>query len=759
MTEFITKYRWLIIFISLSLGIAGLILIPFAETDPEIRNYVPEDMISREATDSVEKVFGGQDMLIVLFSDSLILIPENLEVIEKTDKSISKLEGAGTINSLFSARNIKSEEGMMIVDPLIKEIPTTPEELKSLEDAISENRFARNIVISSDFTTAAITANLNKNIPEHLILSQVDSIISSQKSKADILTGGLPIIRKFILKDVNQDAVVLIPLALIIMLTILKISLGEWKSVMIPFSVVILSTAFSIGLFPLLGWKISIISLLLPVIIIAVANNYGIYLVSGYQLLDPPTSKESRFLNIRALYGLLNMPILFSGLTTVAGTLGLLSHSIIPARQLGWLSSIGITLALLMSLLLVPALIYISPPSKRKSRKKSGKDILDRAIGKISEDIISNPGRVLIISALVTIAFSSGISLLKIDTDQEHYFPAGHPVRKASEIINSRFGGSQTISVMINAEIKDPDVMHMIDDLTIKLRDMDGVGNVLSISDVVREMSKALYDPEEDGYDKIPVSQEAIAQMFELYYMSGEPDDFSQLMDFDNKNAHIIVRISDPSYRIIREIQNEIETFTKDFSSRVTVGGYAIIMADFSRKIINGQILSLAVALVTVFILLSIIFRSVRGGLTGSIPLAASIIIQFGAMGAGGIAIDAATALLSSIMIGVGVDFTIQFLWRYKVELESGKSHSESIIRTFQTTGRSIAINALSVMAGFSATFFSGFLSIRYFGYMVLISIGSCFLFAVIVIPAFMLYFKPQFIEPKYSPGKTKENN
>ncbi len=181
-------------------------------------------------------------------------------------------------------------------------------------------------------------------------------------------------------------------------------------------------------------------------------------------------------------------------------------------------------------------------------------------------------------------------------------------------------------------------------------------------------------------------------------------------------------------------------------------------MDEFAQKIIKGQVSSLAFALLTVFILLSIIFKSVRGGLIGSVPLAASILIQFGAMGLMGIAIDSATALLSSIMIGVGVDFTIQFLWRYNHELKNGLSFQEATGKTFRTTGRSIIINALGVMSGFSATFFSGFLSIRFFGYMILLSIGSCLLYAIIIMPALMLWFKPKFIEADLNNSNKKKD-
>ncbi|MCK7533560.1 MAG: MMPL family transporter [Marinilabiliales bacterium] len=108
----------------------------------------------------------------------------------------------------------------------------------------------------------------------------------------------------------------------------------------------------------------------------------------------------------------------------------------------------------------------------------------------------------------------------------------------------------------------------------------------------------------------------------------------------------------------------------------------------------------------------------------------------------------------------MGVDFTIQYLWRYNSELKKGATRQEAISTTYRTTGRSIVINALSVMAGFSATFVSGFLSIRFFGYLTLLAIGSCLLYAIIVMPAFMLYFKPSFIEANLKRiNKNKEKN
>jgi predicted RND superfamily exporter protein len=126
-------------------------------------------------------------------------------------------------------------------------------------------------------------------------------------------------------------------------------------------------------------------------------------------------------------------------------------------------------------------------------------------------------------------------------------------------------------------------------------------------------------------------------------------------------------------------------------------------------------------------------------------------------MGYTGIALDAATALLSSIMIGVGVDFTIQYIWCFNLHINAGLSYPEAISTAMRTIGRSIIINALSVMAGFSALIFSGFTSIRFFGYLVLISIGSCLVGALVIIPAFLMKYKPGFIGFEAEKKKTEK--
>lgn len=312
MANFIIKYYRQIIIICILLGLGFGSLVPFSKTDPEIRNYVPSTMESRILTDKIETEFGIQDIVMVIFRDSTVLTSDNLNRIKQIDRDISRLSGVTSRISPFTVRTITSTEGMMTADPLITRIPSDPEGFAELEDEILKNRFARDIVISSDMTTASITATINQAEPESATLHKIDSIIAVHAGGSEILTGGLPYIRQHIMKDVNRDALILVPIALLLMLIVLKLNLNDWRSVLMPFSVVLFSTAICTGMIPLLDWRLSIISLLVPVILIAVANNYGIYLVTRFQEITQRKDGTSPGNMLKELTGSLNMPILLA---------------------------------------------------------------------------------------------------------------------------------------------------------------------------------------------------------------------------------------------------------------------------------------------------------------------------------------------------------------------------------------------------------------------------------------------------------------
>jgi hypothetical protein len=753
--EFILKYRWLIIVLSIVIPVTVGLQIFRAEIDPDLEKYIPSDMVSRINTQEIEEIFGGDELLILVIEADDVLNPETLKRIKSIRKDLSKLEEVDQIMSLFDVKNLKNDGGTLVTESFFESIPETKEEIENIRRDLSESYMAKDIVVSGDFTLATIILSLGDNVQDEEIISKMGNIINENPGDEKIYLGGLPYMKSVISKDIAGDMKKLMIIGLVIMLVMLYVFLRDIRGVLLPFIVVILSIIFSIGLLPLMGWKLSIISLLLPILLIAIANNYGIHLIAKYQEITGSDGTLSKEKLAKEIFSNLKIPIFLTGITTVAGFLSLLTHRMIPAKQLGIISAIGIAFALILSLCFIPAVLsFMKRPKMARSQKNGNKRMLDRLLEKIAISVTAKPLRVLIITAVVVLVAGFGIVFLKVDTDVEKFFPEKHPARQSAEIINKVFGGSQNLSVHINGDIMDPGVMMKIDNYTEDLTSFPGVGNVMSISSVIREISKAMNNPGDEFYDTIPDNREAIAQYMLLYSMNGNPEDLEKLIDFDYENTQIMIRINDGSNATINNVIDEIHRLTAGDPNFKRVGGYGYVTAQLANLVVRGQISSLIVSLFLCALILAIAFRSISAGLTSAIPIAVSLVVLFGLMGYFGIYLDVATALLSSIMIGVGIDYTIHFLWRYKQERTQGLAAREAVVKTLTTTGRGITFNSLGVIIGFCALPFSSFSPIRFFGFLVIISIFACLIGALVIVPSLVLVTKPKFLEPEFIPSK-----
>ena len=171
-----------------------------------------------------------------------------------------------------------------------------------------------------------------------------------------------------------------------------------------------------------------------------------------------------------------------------------------------------------------------------------------------------------------------------------------------------------------------------------------------------------------------------------------------------------------------------------------------MLFNDLVGAVVKGQVFSLSLSLGLVVLIVALLFKSVVAGLLAGGTLALAMAFLFGLMGLLGFDLNLPTAMLSSIMIGVGVDYTIHFLWRYRTERRRGLAEQEAVVRTLTTTGRGIIINALSVIIGFSVMMVSNFVPVQGFGFLVVVSIGACLLGAMVLMPALVMIIKPRFL-------------
>jgi len=197
--------------------------------------------------------------------------------------------------------------------------------------------------------------------------------------------------------------------------------------------------------------------------------------------------------------------------------------------------------------------------------------------------------------------------------------------------------------------------------------------------------------------------------------------------------------------RLLKDTREYVKTeFDEETFPAVT--GFVAVIGELVDMVVRGQMYSLILSIVLVSLVCMVIFRSVVAGLLSIVPLSASIITVFGLMGYSGIELNIATAMLSSIMIGVGIDYTIHFLYRFRYEIQAGHPAQEAVIRTLTTSGKGIIYNALSVIIGFTVLMVSGFLPIYFFGFLIVFSISACLIGALTIMPALLVIIRPKFI-------------
>ena len=337
-----------------------------------------------------------------------------------------------------------------------------------------------------------------------------------------------------------------------------------------------------------------------------------------------------------------------------------------------------------------------------------------------------------------------------MDTNPLSFYQQDEPIWKSTRVLNKNLGGWAGISVVVEGDIKSPEVMKKIDALEKHLQKNPLVGNTTSIAKVIRKMNEVMNEGD-PKFDRIPDKRDLIAQYFLLYSMSADPEDFNKIVDFDYKHAQIIAQVKDSGTRAATEVVN----YTKAYLAKQQggpfklVGGFLDVMANLVEYIVRGQLLSLFLSVIICALLVAILMRSLVAGVISMMPLSVAISLLFGMMGYLGIELNLITAMLSSIMVGVGIDYTIHFLWRYRDERKQNQDPVSAVKTTLTTTGRGIVFNALSVVIGFVVLLISAFFPVRFFGLLVVVSITACMVCALVLLPAVVVVFRPKFLEPK----------
>ncbi|MEO8177270.1 MAG: MMPL family transporter [Deltaproteobacteria bacterium] len=754
-SRWVVRWAWPIIagFVVL----AALFALPLRriEIDPEIKNQLPPEMASRRNVRAIEERFGGSELAMIVVQAPDVLEPRTLERVQKLAERLATVPGVQRILSPFSVSSFRSSaEGMLSIEPAVAALPANLEEREALRARLRENPFAIGNVVARDFQAVAVIGLLSTEAKDAETVPALRRIVAETPGPEPTLIGGMPAVRQQVSEDIRSDIRRFAPAGVLLMLGFLWFSLRQVRGVLIPFGVQLLSIVVALGLIPLLGWKLQMVTVTLPVMLLAIGNDHTVHLMARYQEQNRPGGTASSADIAANVLDELAFPMLTAGITTVAGFLCLLTHIVVPAAQLGVLAAVGLGFVMLAAVSLAPALLAKLPLPRPIAGAGEATPVrwLDRLLDAIARFVTQRKALVIVASLALGLLASAGLPWLRVDTNPVNYYPPSAPVAETARAVNAHFGGATEISVMLGGDILDPTVLAKIDRLEAELRAQPQVGFTMSIARVVRQLNLAV-----SGVDELPRERAVVEQLLLLHSLGGTSSDLAQVIDFDNRHALVAARVNSLSTQDISAVVAHARAFAgRELGGlEVTVGGFGAVFAELVGAIVDGQTSSLVLSFVIVLLLNALGFWSLSAGAWSMVPLLVAVPALFGLMGSFGIELNVVTAMLSSIMIGVGVDYTVHFLWRYRKERCDGHDAEQAAYRALTSVGRGIVFNALAVVVGFSVLGFSNFLPVRFFGFLVVVSISACLLAAMALMPALVVWLDPPFA--RAAPGRDRQ--
>ena len=728
----------------------------------------PRVEIFLQQNNPVEKDFSANKKEFVSYADILIgmlhsdiYTSSSLKKIEAITEEIKAIKDVKKVTSILTVRTIKGNESGFVITPMSPEglAPSTEQDIAAFREKVGSWDVYDDIYITKDGKGTAIVVALYENVETDQIVPiyyQLQDIIKKHEGPEQFFISGTKVVEALQGHYMMRDLKLLVPLVILILLVSLFLFFRNLRGMILPLISVAISCTWTMGLMAILKIPITMVTSALPIALMAVSSAYGIHILENV-LSDSSNGHKGKEGILNSLYRVA-LPVIMAGLTTVVSFISLCTTSIVPITEFGLLSAFGIFNALIISLTFIPAVLSLLDKygMKYTSHHHTNKDLIGPILNWLSRVTISHSSLILVTTMFLLFFSLFGALQMKSDLNLIEDFRKNSPIRIADEILNKNFGGTSQFNVAFKGknadDIKNPAVLKKIERLQDELKGIDNVGKAVSIVDFIKRMNQAMHDGN-PAYYIIPESREIVAQYLLLFSFSGGGDDLDSFVDFDFKDSQILLQMKTQSGYLAQEVADTVDRFEKreiannDPVSSIITTGLAMLAKEFNRLVVWSQITSFIVAFILVMIVTSVSFRSFKLGLYSMVPLIAPIVLNFGIMGISGIKLNAATAIIASLAVGMGIDYSIHFLSRYRHEINIVNDVDKAIRMSLHTSGRAILYNALAVAAGFLVFVPSNFVILCQMGMLVALVMITTSIAAITLLPAIVKVFPPQLVK------------
>ena len=701
--------------------------------ETNLDKYMPATHPAFVFSDEADERFMIRDaILIALEHPDTIYNPDSLAKIIQIDEALRGIDGLSEsrIQSVYTGDNILGTEDGLDVRRFYTEAPAGQAEADRIGALVRANNMIAGRLVSTDERTALIIVELPGSGFSRSLYDQVLALADGYSGPETVHVAGRPIVEGTLGVLGPEDMKRTGPLVLLVIAAVLILVLKQVRRAIITLMVVLFSTIWTFGLMSSLGIPLYSISIMIPVMLVAIGVAYAIHLynqIDHYTSGNPDASRRDIASNAISVIG---SPALFAALTTVAGFVSLVTSQVFPVKYFGLFTAFGVFMSYMLTMFLVPAGIMAFGNGRKKKRLPGDRALeygaLEHGLGaRFANAVSTHPRLVYSLTAILVALSLWGVSLVWINTSFLANFEKSSAIVQTDAFVNRNFGGTSSVNIILDSEeydtFKNPEVLSLMDEMQTGALALPKVGDALSLTTYLKRLHFSM-NAEDPAFDAIPDSSDMVAQYLLLYEMSGDPENLWKVVDADYMGANITIQMKSDDTLTIQGVVDYVDTWTEEFAElgiRIRYAGSGYKSLVFSDLILQGQISSLGLSVLIVFVLVAFLFRSLLLGAIATIPILISIMVNFGLMGLLGVPLTISTAIISSIAVGIGVDYAIHFITQYREAYKTLGSEDRAARFAMGHTGRAISLNAGIVISGFMVMVFSVFPPNRAIGLLV----------------------------------------
>lgn len=747
--------------------------LPTLHKDTRSDAFIPPDHPALALRDQTRDLFGLQDpMVIALINEGGqgVFNPHSLALVQWLTRRVEGMPhiDPDRVTSLATENDIIGTAQGMRVEPFFEDAPETQAQADQVRTAVMDFPLYLGSLVARDGSGTLIVAELlDQDRAQEVYQALLDLVEEAPLAPGERLyVAGEGAVAGYMGAYIDADAFRLDPIAGLVITLVCFLAFRTLRSALLPNLIVAATAAGALGLMAASGVSFFVITNALPVVLIGIAVADSIHILSQYYeevALHPHDSP--RDVTIRTMVHMWRAVTLTS-FTTMAGFAGLSLASVMPPmKYFGLFALIGVGVAWAYSLIVLPAILSmlkIKPSGAyRRQDGRSRADAFGQALTWLGKGVLRYPRAVLLGALGIALLGVFGATRIQLDETLVRAFHHEEPLFIADSELNRVFDGTHYLDILIETpEAEDlfkPENLHRIERLQGFLESLPHVKGTTSIVDYLKQMNRALNEDRPAAYT-LPEDPDLVAQYFLLYSAGGDPTDFEEEIDYDYRLANVRARLDTGRFSkekvVVEAAQHYIDTHFNAPGIEARLSGRVNVDYHWIKRLGESHYGSIAIALMLVWIMASLSFRSLVAGTMSLVPVALTILVIYAYMGFSGTWLSISSSMFAAISIGLGVDFSIHTLERLQVRIrDAHESIDEAILGLYPSTGRALLFNFMALSLGFGVLVVSKVVVLNEFGVTVAVAIATSFLAGMTVLPALAKVFLPRFLGLTTRPG------